>query len=138
MIILLIRAAIYIGTAALGLLVASWVLADFKLQAGGFFLAVVVFALANSILTPFVFRLTNRYAPVALGGIGLLSTLVALFVAAVFPEGLEISSATAWVLAPLIVWITTTLGAWLLPMIFLKKRLAIRDAQRNARLAQNE
>ena len=136
MIIFLIRAAIYIGTAALGLLVASWVLADFNLQVSGFLIAVLVFAATHSILSPFIFRITNRYAPVALGGIGLLSTLAALVVANLFPEGLQISSATAWVLAPIIVWITTTLGAWLLPMIFLKKRLATRAAQKSARLAQ--
>lgn len=136
MIIFLIRAAIYIGTSALGLLVASWALSDFNLQMSGFWIAVLVFAAAQSILTPFVFRLTNRYAPVALGGIGLLSTLAALFVANLVPEGLQISSATAWVLAPVIVWVTTTLGAWLLPLIFLKKRLATREAQKSARLAQ--
>ncbi|MBP2414358.1 NhaP-type Na+/H+ or K+/H+ antiporter [Arthrobacter stackebrandtii] len=135
MIIFLIRAAICVGTAALGLLVVSWVLADFNLQVSGFFIAILVFAATHSLHSPFTFRIANRYAPVALGGIGLLSTLTAPLVANLFPEGLQISSATAWVLAPVIVWITTALGAWLLPVIFRKKRLATRAAQKSARLA---
>lgn len=134
MIIFLIRAAIYIGCAALGLLVASWVLPDFVLEPQGFLVAVVVFALAQSILSPFIFRLTNRYAPAALGGFGLLSTLVALIVATLFPDGLIITGFTTWIVAALVVWLTTTLGGWLLPLIFLKKRLATRDAAKSAKL----
>lgn len=137
MIIFLIRAAIYVGTSALGLLVTSWILTDFTLEWGGFLVAVVVFALTNSILTPFIFRMTSRYAPVALGGIGLLATLVALFVAQLFPGGLHISGVTTWILAALVVWVVTTLGAWLLPLIFLKKRLATRAARSKQRLIQN-
>ncbi|PYI38055.1 hypothetical protein CVS30_12615 [Arthrobacter psychrolactophilus] len=134
MIIFLIRAAIYLVTAALGLLVTSWVLSDFNLMANGFMVAVLVFAITNSILTPFIFRMTNRYVPAALGGIGLLSTLAALIVAQLFPNGLVISGFTTWILAALLVWIVTTLGAWLLPIIFLKKRLAQRAAEKNQRL----
>lgn len=129
MIIFLIRAAIYLGTSALGLLVAAWLLPDFGLEWRGFLVAVVVFALAQSILTPFIARMTNRYVPAALGGIGLISTLVALFLAQIFPGGLHISGFTTWILAALLIWVTTTLGAIFLPMIFLKKRLAGRAAR---------
>jgi uncharacterized membrane protein YvlD (DUF360 family) len=129
MIIFLIRAAIYLVTAALGLLVASWVLPGFELATEGFLVAVVVFAITQSILTPFILRMTNQYAPAALGGFGLISTLVALFVAQLFPEGLQITGFTTWILASLVVWLTTTLGGWLLPLVFLKKRLAERNAK---------
>lgn len=128
MIILLIRAAIYLGTSALGLLVASWVLTDFKLEWQGFLVAVVVFSLSQSILTPFIARMANRYVPAALGGIGLISTLVALFLAQLFSGGLHITGFVTWMTATLLIWVTTTLGAILLPMIFLKKRLARRAA----------
>lgn len=134
MIIFLIRAAIYVGTAALGLLVTSWILPDFNLMLSGFLVAVVVFAVTNSILTPFIFRMTSRYAPMALGGIGLLATLAALFVAQLFPGGLHISGVTTWILAALVVWVITTLGAWLLPLLFLKKRLATRAARSKQKL----
>ncbi|MHA7303828.1 phage holin family protein [Arthrobacter sp. TMN-49] len=128
MIILLIRAAIYLGTSALGLLVASWVLPDFGLEWRGFIVAVGVFALSQSILTPFIARITNRYVPAALGGIGLISTLVSLVLAQMFPGGLHINGFTTWITAALVIWVTTTLGAILLPLIFLKKRLARRAA----------
>lgn len=129
MIIFLIRAAIYVATSALGLLVASWVLTDFRLAWSGFLVAVVVFAVAQSILGPFIFRMTNRYVPAAMGGFGLISTLIALFVAQLFPDGLSIDGFTTWVVGTLVVWVATTLGAWLLPLLFLKKRLAARKAQ---------
>lgn len=134
MIIFLIRAAIYVGTSALGLLVASWVLPDFVLQAQGFLIAVLVFAFTQSILSPFIFRMTNRYVPAALGGFGLLSTLAALFIATLFPDGLVITGFTTWILAALVVWLATTIGSWLLPLIFLKKRLAARDAAKAAKI----
>lgn len=135
MIIFLIRAAIYLATSALGLLVASWVLADFHLDWSGALVAVVVFAVAQSVLSPFVFRMTNRYVPAAMGGFGLISTLAALFVAQLFPDGLRIDSLLTWVVGTLLVWVVTTLGAWLLPILFLKKRLAARDARAAAKAA---
>ncbi|MFJ2618743.1 phage holin family protein [Glutamicibacter sp. NPDC087344] len=128
MVIFLIRAAIYVATAALGLLVGSWILPEFHLALSGFLIAVLVFAVAQSVLGPFVFRMTNRYAPAAIGGFGLISTLISLIVASFFPNGLTINGFTTWILAALVVWATTTLGSWLLPLIFLKKRLAQRDA----------
>lgn len=130
MIIFLIRAAIYVATSALGLLVGMWLLDDFHLAPQGFLVAVLVFAFAQSLLDPFIFRMTNRYVPAAIGGFGLISTLAALFVASLFPDGLTINGFTTWILAALIVWATTTLGSWLLPLIFLKKRIAQRDAAR--------
>lgn len=118
----LIRAAIFLGTAALGLLVASWILPDFHLDGLGFFVAVLVFAVAQSILSPFILKMAARHAPAVLGGIGLVSTFVALLVANLVPDGIRIEGALTWVLATLVVWIITALGAWLLPLIFLKKR----------------
>ncbi len=122
MVRLLIRAAIFLVTAALGLLVAMWLLPDVHLSASGFITAVLVFAIAQSVLSPFIFKMAHRYAPAVIGGIGLVSTFVALLIASLFPGGLTIDGAVTWVLATLIVWIVTALGAWLLPLIFLKRR----------------
>lgn len=122
MIRLLIRAAIFLVTAALGLLVAMWILPDVHLSSSGFITAVLVFAIAQSVLSPFIFKMAHRHAPAVIGGIGLVSTFVALLIASLFPGGLVIDGVVTWVLATLIVWIVTALGAWLLPLIFLKKR----------------
>ncbi|MBV0895438.1 phage holin family protein [Microbacterium sp. NC79] len=121
MIRLLIRVAINLATAALGLLVASWVIPGVTLSASGFTVAVVVFAIAQTLLGPFVFNIARKYADAILGGIGLVTTFLALFVATLFPGGLRIEGVTAWLLAPLVVWVITALGGWILAAIFLKK-----------------
>ncbi|MCW4467318.1 phage holin family protein [Glutamicibacter sp. MNS18] len=122
----MIRTLIYFATSALGLLAATWLLPDFRMQLQGFVIAVVVFSITQSVFTPFIARMTNRYAPAALGGIGLLSTWVSLFLANLLPGGLTITGWRTWVLAALVVWMSSTLAAWLLPMFLLKKRLAAR------------
>ncbi|MFK4731108.1 phage holin family protein [Agromyces mediolanus] len=118
----LIRLAISLVTAALGLLVASWVLPDFHLEWGGFLVAIIVFSVAQAILGPFVFNLARQYASAVLGGIGLVTTFLALLIASLFPGGIHIDGVVTWVLATLIVWIITALGGWLLPLVFLKDR----------------
>lgn len=122
MIRLLIRAAIFVGTAALGLLVAAAVIPGVGLSVSGFLVAVGVFALAQSILAPFIFNMARKYAPAVLGGIGLVSTFVALLIASWFPGGLTVSGVATWISATVLVWIVTALGAWLLPLVLLKKR----------------
>lgn len=128
MIRLLVRAAIFLGTAALGLVVSALLFPDFRLSATGFVTALVVFVAAQSILAPFIFKLARTYAPALLGGIGLVSTFVALLLASLLPDGLEISGISTWVLSTLVVWIITALGGWLLPLLFLKNRAAQRRA----------
>ena len=127
MIRLLIRALIFLVSAALGLLVGAWVLdGDFVLSASGFVVAVLVFTVAQSVLSPFIAKTTARFAPSFLGGIGLVSTLVALGLATLISDGLEISGATGWILGTVIVWLVTALGTLVLPMIFLKERASDR------------
>jgi uncharacterized membrane protein YvlD (DUF360 family) len=118
----LIRAAIFLVTAALGLLIAAWILPDFHIEWGGFLVAAAVFAIAQSVLSPFIFNLARKYASAILGGIGLVSTFLALLIASLFPGGIRIEGAVTWVLATLVVWIVTALGGWVLPLLFLRKR----------------
>lgn len=120
----LIRLAIYLGTAALALFITSLILPEFRISASGFLIAIGVFALAQSILTPFIINMARKYAPAVLGGIGLVSTFVALLIASFFPGGLAISGIDTWVLASLIVWLITALGGWLLPLLILRGKLA--------------
>lgn len=121
MVRLLIRVAIFLATAALGLFVASLLLPDFKLSTSGFIMAVVVFAISQTILTPFMFKMAKRYAAALVGGVGLISTYIALLIATVVADGLQISGFRTWILATLVVWIVTAFGAWLLPLIAFKK-----------------
>ena len=114
MIRLLLSVAISIVSAAVALLVASALIPGVDVSASGFVIAVLVFTAAQAILAPFVFNLARTYASAVLGGIGLVSTFLGLFVATLFPDGLTISGITAWVLSALVVWLITALGTWIL------------------------
>ncbi|MCM3779200.1 phage holin family protein [Microbacterium hydrocarbonoxydans] len=125
MIAFLFRAAMYLVSAALGLIVADLLLDGFRIQWDrwwGFVVCIVVFAVVQSILAPIASRLAHRHAPALVGGMGIISTLVALVVVVLLPfGGLRIVDASGWLLGALIVWIVTALGSVLLPRLFLKK-----------------
>lgn len=123
MIRFLINTAIFLATSALGLLAAHLILSDVTVSLSGFVIAVVVFAIAQSILAPFVLSMARKYAQGLLGGIGLVSTFLALWIATLFPGGIQIRGVVTWVLATLIIWIVTAIGTWLLPMILIKDRV---------------
>jgi hypothetical protein len=122
MIRLLLNVVIALGSSAVGILVATWVLDDMTVEPSGFVVAVLVFTVAQAILSPFIMKVAARNAPAFLGGIGLVSTLVALVIANVFTDGLSISGATTWILASLIVWLVTALAAFFLPFVVLRNR----------------
>ena len=121
MIRFLLSVAISIVSATVALLVAAGIVDGVRMQLAGFVVAVLVFTAAQAILAPFVFNLARKYASAVLGGIGLVSTFLALLVATMFPNGLHISGITAWVITPLIVWIITALGTWILGIVIIKR-----------------
>ncbi|MBD5787795.1 phage holin family protein [Cellulosimicrobium terreum] len=122
MVRLIIRLLILLASAALGLLVASWIIDGVEVTASGFIIVIVVFTIAQAILSPFIAKTAARYAPAFLGGIGLVSTFVALLVASLIGDGLVISGVVSWILATLVVWLVTALATFLLPMFFLKEK----------------
>ena len=126
----LIRTAIFLGTAALGLLIAWWLLPGFHIDWTGFLVAMLVFAIAQSLLSPLITKLASRHAPEVLGGVGLVSTFLALLLATVIANGLRLEGLLTWVLATLIVWLVTAVGTWLLSLAFLKRRVGERRAAR--------
>ncbi|MGI8393919.1 phage holin family protein [Leucobacter sp. Z1108] len=134
MIRFLLGVATNLVLAAFALLIADWLLADVTLQLGGFLVAVAIFTLAQSILGPFVFNMARKYASALLGGVGLVSTFLALWVATLFSGGIQISG-TGWVLAPLIVWIITALGGWIILGIFVERYLKKREKMKLVRQA---
>ncbi|MCK2022091.1 phage holin family protein [Microbacterium sp. kSW2-24] len=127
MITFLFRTLIYIVSAGLGLIVADLLLDGFQIEWSkwwGFVLCILIFALLQSILSPWISKIADRYAPVLLGGIGIFSTLVALIIVVLLPiGGLRIVDVTGWLLGAVIVWLITALGTVLLPLIFLKRRV---------------
>jgi len=78
----------------------------------------------QSVLSPWVSKIADRYAPVLMGGIGIFSTLIALVVVVLLPiGGLRIVDLVGWLLGSVIVWLITALGSVLLPLIFLRKKV---------------
>jgi hypothetical protein len=121
MIRFLVRTAIFLGAAAIGLLVADLILEDVSVTASGFLLTVVVYAIVQSIISPFLAKVTANNARALLGGVGLIATFVALLVASLVANSLTISGGvTTWVLATLIVWLVTALVTLLLPIALVK------------------
>ena len=87
-------------------------------------LAVVIFAVLQSILAPWLLKITRRHANALIGGIGLISTFVALLIAVLIPAaGIGIDGPLAWIIGTLVVWLVTALASWLLPPLFLKKKV---------------
>ena len=121
MIRFLVRAVIFLASAAVGLFVANAVLEDMTIDSVTSFLwVVVIFAVLQSLFAPFLAKATAKNASALLGAVGLISTFLALLVAATVSDGLTIDGASTWLLASLIVWLVTMLATLLIPIILVK------------------
>lgn len=121
MIRLLVRTAVFLVSAAVGLLVTASLVDGFDVTASGFLVAVVLFAGIQSILSPFIAKVTARNAAALLGGVGLLSTFVALWLTSLIGDSLTIEGGVStWLTATVIVWLVTALATLLLPLILVK------------------
>ena len=112
---ILLRAVVLLGSWAIGLLVAAWVVPGVSLSVSGFIVAVVVFSVAQAILSLLILKLPHGYASLLLGGTGLALTIVALSLASVLTHGLTIRGIASWVATTVVVWLVTTVGAISLP-----------------------
>lgn len=120
MIRLLIRTGIFLASSAVGLLVAALVLPDFTIEARAFILTVVIFAVLQAVLSPFIFKVAARNASALLGAVGLISTFLALVITNLF-GGMSIVGAQTWLFATLIIWLVTMLATLLLPLLLVKR-----------------
>jgi hypothetical protein len=118
---ILLRAVVVLGSWAIGLLVAAWVVPEVSLSVSGFIVAVVVFSLAHAILSVFIVKLPREWASLLLGGAGLALTIVALILASILTDGLTIRGGASWVAATVVVWLVTTVGAISLPELFARE-----------------
>ena len=116
----LLRLAVTLASAAIGLLGAAWIVPGFSVHAKGFIIATVVLAVLQALLSPLVSRLIGRFIPALEGGIGIISTTVALLVAGLIPaaSGISAQSLGTWLFAGFVVWLVTALAtvvlAWIL------------------------
>jgi len=124
MIRFLIRIAIFFGSALLALWVTDLLLEDFTLgYPQGLVVAAVIYAIIQAILSPLIVKITAKNASALMGGVGIISTFIALWLTTIFTgdEGLNITGTTGWLLGTLLVWLITAIAGWVLPLIFLKK-----------------
>lgn len=133
MIRLLISVGLSLLANALGLIVAAATLDDMELTATGFVVAVVLFTVAYALAQPFLTQMAMTKVPALRGGVALVATLVALIVTAAVSDGLSISGFATWVLAALIVWVVSLIGALVLPLVLVKKAVDERDDSKGSR-----
>ncbi|MGB2923021.1 MAG: phage holin family protein [Mycobacterium sp.] len=117
---LLLRIAVFLGSSALGLLAADFLVPGVSVPLWGFVTAVVIFTVAQAILAPFFLKMATRYASAFLGGIGLVSTFVALLLASLLSNGLSIRGVGSWIAATVVVWLVTAVATVVLPMLVLR------------------
>lgn len=120
MIRMLIRFAIFVVAAGVGLLIAAIALPDLSVTVTSFILDVVIFAVIRSVISPFVLKAAIRYARALVSATGLVSTVAALAVTTWISSGLTITGPQTWLLAALIIWLASMLVAFLLPLLILK------------------
>lgn len=122
-----VRALIFFVSAFVGLIAADLLLDGFTISWRdwwGVVLAAVIFAVLQSVLAPWLARMARDKAPALLGGIGIVSTFVALAVVALIPPaGITLSGLATWIAAPVIVWVVTAIATIFLPMLIVKKKV---------------
>ncbi len=118
----LIHTLIFLGSAALGLWITSLILSDnMSLPLMALLVATVVYAIAQWILSPLIFKMATKYANAILGGVGLVSTFVALLIATLVVDDFTIDGIGTWIAATVLVWLITALATWILPMFLVKE-----------------
>jgi uncharacterized membrane protein YvlD (DUF360 family) len=120
---LIVRTGIMLVANAVGLIVAASVLDGMSLNWEGLLWATVIYTVAFALMQPFLVVQARRRATPLLGGVALIASLIALIVANVISDGLDITGVGTWVAAAVIVWIASLLAAFILPFLGLKKYL---------------
>ena len=103
-------AASLVGIAA-GLILSVALLEDFSADTTAIVTATIVFWIVHLIVNFLALRVLVRQPSVALAGLlALASTIVALIIVNLLISGISISGAATYVLATLIIWITTAVA----------------------------
>lgn len=128
MIRFLIRTAIYFLSAFIGIIAADLILADFSVSGWTSYVWVaIIFALVQAVLSPLIGNVVSKNASAFSGGVGIVSSLVALAVTNVVASSLTVTGGiTTWILAALIVWVFGAIAAFILPFLLVKKAVSER------------
>jgi putative membrane protein len=124
---LLVRTVIAVAANAIGLVVAAIALDGVDINVASFVVAVVIFTIVFSVLTPFLAVQLRRLGNGAIGATALIATLVSLIVTDLVSDGFSISGVGTWIAAAVIVWLAALVAAFVLPFLGLKKYLGERE-----------
>jgi len=103
-------AASLVGIAA-GLLLSSGLLSKFSIDASAVIVATILFWLVHIVVSLFAVRVLVRQASVGMAGLlALASTIISLIIVNAVVSGLYIHGIQTYVLATLIIWLTTAAG----------------------------
>jgi uncharacterized membrane protein YvlD (DUF360 family) len=122
MIRFLINLVVYFVSALVGIIVADLIFSGFSVKVGlSYFVVAAIFALIQAILSPLVRSLTERKASAFMGGVGLLSTFVALFLTSLISSSFDIDGIGTWFGATVVVWLFGAIAAFILPFLLVKR-----------------
>ncbi len=133
---MLVRWAIRIGMglagAAVGLVVSAAVLSGLSVTATALVEATVVFWLVHLVVQFLALRVLIRQPSVALAGLlAIASTVVALVIVTLVVPGLKVHGADTYLLATLIIWLTTAASDFVGQRMIRDRRLDRREERRN-------
>ena len=113
---------------AIGLLIAAWLLPDFRITPLGFLMVVAIYTIVKFVLGPLILQLSIQYVRAFAGGVSLVTTFVGLWITAFLTSELVVTGFTTWILATLIVWLCGVVASIVLPMFLFKEILQdVRD-----------
>jgi len=106
-----IRLATSLAGIAVGIVLSAALLSKFSIVATAVVVATLVFWIVHVVVQLLALRVLFRQASVALAGLlALGSTIVALIIVNIVVSGITIHGASTYVLATLIIWVTTAVG----------------------------
>jgi uncharacterized membrane protein YvlD (DUF360 family) len=122
MIRFLINLGVYFVSALIGIIVADLIFPGFQVKVGISYLVVAgIFAIIQAVLSPLVGSLTRRKAQAFMGGVGLISTFIALWLTSLISGYFTIDGIGTWIGATVVVWLFGALAAFLLPILVVRR-----------------
>jgi hypothetical protein len=106
---------------AIGLLLATLLLAGFAIRPLSFIVVVIVFTLVQLVAEPLILKLGEKKAPALKGGIALIVTFVGLLVTDLITAGLTVGGISNLLAATLLVWLGALLASVVLPIYVFKE-----------------
>ncbi len=120
---LLASTCLYVLGNAIGIFVAAQVLPGFTIDFWSLLIVACVFTVIVVVMTPLLVKISIQHVPQMSGGVALVAILVGLIGTSMLSDGLSITGATTWILAPFIIWIISLIAGLVLPLFLFKKVL---------------